>query len=315
MSYRPVSHPNFCLSATLTHLHLLKGTAGLATFTTLSLVFSAMLGSSFDYPDADLVLRSCAPDAVDFYVHRCILSTASPFFREMFTLPQPPADDGKPIPTPILDVSESADALDKLLRFVYPVADPPIATLDELVLVLGAACKYDMLVVVESLRRHLVEPRFITEAPLRVYAIATRYDLDEEAKIASKYTLTMNILDCPLSEDLKYITAYSYHRLLNLHRHRAKAAQELLKIPDDVKCMMCNGTHYGPFLAPRWWQDFSERASKELSMRPTSDVVFSMSFLAHSAKAGCERCAGSILSAHWFLEDLKKQIDALPATI
>lgn len=271
--------------------------------------------ASFDYPDADLVLRSSSPNPDDFYVHRCILSTASPFFKEMFTLPQPPSEDGKPLPTPVLDVAEDAETLDKLLRFVYPMTNPPVDSLDELVLILAAACKYDMPAVVESLRRNLIEPRFITEAPLRVYAIATRFDLEEEAKVASKYSLAINILDSPLSDDLKFITAYSYHRLLNLHRHRAEAAQKLLKIPDNVKCMMCNGTHYGPFLAPRWWQDFSDRATQELSMRPTSDVIFSMQFLAHSAKAGCERCAGSILGAHWFLADLKKQIDALPATI
>jgi len=273
-----------------------------------------MFSGSFDYPDADIVLRSCSPNAVDFHVHRCILSAASPFFQQMFTLPQPPTgEDCEPIP--ILEVSEPSQTIAKLLQFVYPVVNPPLDTLDELVEVLGAASKYDMPVVLECLRKQLVEPRFVKEFPLRVYAIATRYDLDEEARVASRHTLSINILDCPLSEDLKYITAFSYHRLLNLHRRRAQSAQELLKIHDNVKCMMCNGTHYGPFLAPRWWQDFSDRAKQELSMRPTSDVIFSMSFLANSAKAGCERCAGSIMAAHWFLEDLKKQIDALPATI
>ena len=69
------------------------------------------------------------------------------------------------------------------------------------------------------------------------------------------------------------------------------------------------------FSPPRWWDDFVLRAKDELRARPTSDVVFSMAFLAQSAQAGCERCGGSILAAHAFLEELKKNIDALPSTI
>ena len=56
-------------------------------------------------------------------------------------------------------------------------------------------------------------------------------------------------------------------------------------------------------------------AQDELKMRPTTDVIFSMPFLAQVASAGCERCAGSILNSHAFLEDLRKKIDDLPATI
>jgi len=270
---------------------------------------------SFNSLDADLVLRSSSPEPLSFRVHRCILSAASPFFRHMFTLPQSPRQDDEP-PIPVIDVSESGNTLGKLLQFVYPVVDPPIDSLDELSSVLDAATKYDMSVAVETLRRLLVAPRFVEAFPIRVYAIASRYELEEEAKVASRYTLMVNILDCPLHEDLKHITAYSYHRLLDLHRRRSKDAQGvLMHIPDNIKCMMCNGTHYGVFLAPRWWKDFQERAVEELRSRPTSDVIFGMPFLAKSAKAGCERCGGSILEAYWYLDELKKQIDDLPSTI
>lgn len=268
----------------------------------------------FSSLDADLVLRSNTPLSLDFRVHRCILSAASPFFAHMFTLPQSPSDSDNP-PVPIVDVSEPNEVLEKVLRFIYPMADPPVDTLDELVDLLEAATKYDMIFALDTLRRLLVEPRFVEKWPTRVYAIASRFELEEEAKVASRHTLNVNVLDCPLSEDLKYITAFQYHRLLDLHRRRAKAAQELLKLSDNVKCMLCNGTHYGVFLQPRWWKDFEERAKKELSVRPTTDVIFSMGFLALSGKAGCERCSGSILESYLFLEELKKKIDDLPSTI
>ncbi|OBZ70346.1 hypothetical protein A0H81_09769 [Grifola frondosa] len=278
--------------------------------------------SPFDFDDADVLLRADsphadlsqnAPDADIFRVHRCILSTASPFFRTMFSLPQPVASCPD---IPVIAVTESGATLEALLRFIYPVADPPIETLDQLSLVLNAARKYELDFVVEALRKLLVSPRYLRAWPLRVYAIATRHDLEEEARIASTATLAINILDCPLHEDLKSISAYSYHRLLQLHKQRAEAATKLLEIHDDVKCMLCNGTRYGTFTPPRWWPDFQQRARAELRLRPTTDVVFSMQFLAQSAvQAGCERCAGSILAAHWFFAQLKDQIDSLPATI
>ncbi|KAH8096643.1 hypothetical protein BXZ70DRAFT_327974 [Cristinia sonorae] len=278
------------------------------------------LTTLFAFDDADLVLRPTSPDsdAVDFHVHRCILAASSPFFRQMFTLPQALSEEivDEP-PIPVIEMSETGSTLGALLQFIYPMVDPWIETLDELTLVLDAATKYDMTVARETLRKLLIAPRFVAKWPTRVYAIASRFELEEEAKIASRYTLTVNVLDCPLSEDLKYITAYSYHRLLDLHRSRAKAAQELLLSmpPDNVKCMLCNGTHYGILLAPKWWQHFQAKAREELSLRPTTEIIFSMPFLAQVASAGCDRCAGSLLNSHVFLEELRKKIDDLPATI
>lgn len=180
---------------------------------------------------------------------------------------------------------------------------------------LGAATKYDMPAAIARLREVLVSPSFLKACPIRVYAIASRFDLEEEAKIASQYTLNVNILTSPLSEDLKYISAYSYHRILDLHRRRAEAAQLALEIPDDVKCMQCNGS-YNSFAPPRWWAAFREKAKEELRIRPTTKTIFSLEFLMQTARAsGCQRCAGSILDSYAFLETLKEKIDALPSTI
>ncbi|KAI0337910.1 hypothetical protein BDW22DRAFT_836363 [Trametopsis cervina] len=273
---------------------------------------STVASTHFSAPDADLVLRSGAPNSTDFRVHRCILAASSPFFSDMFSLPQPTntAHD-----VPLVEVSENADVLDKLLSCIYPVPNPDLATLDELAQVLEAACKYDVTASINHLRALLVSPRFIEKQPLRVYAIACRFDLEEEAAIAAQHTLNVNLLECPLTDDLKHLSAYSFQELLNMHKRRAAAAQELLVLHEDVKCTMCNGTHYGQFIPPRWWKDFEARARKELEVRPTTAKIFSMGFLAESARAGCERCAGSILQAGWFFDQLKQSIDSLPATV
>lgn len=284
------------------------------------LSFSATVMSSstydFDGRDADIILRS--NDGVEFRVYRCVLAAASPFFRVMFTLPQPERDmssDSSSIP--IIPVSELHPTLDSLLRFIYPIPDPPMSSLDDINPVLAAAYKYDFPSVISTLRKLLVTPHFLESSPTRVFAIASRYDLEPEARLASKYTLGVNILDCPLSDDLKHITAHSYHRLLELHKRRADAAQALLKVPEEVKCMQCNGQGVASsFAPPKWWTVWEGMARKELTARPITDVIFGMEFLARAADGtGCPRCAGSILDSHIFLGELKRSIDELPATI
>jgi len=269
---------------------------------------------SFDDPTADFILRSGSP-ATDFHVHRLLLSLASPFFDQMLSLPQPSSKELAKIP--IVEVAEPPEILQLLLQFIYPVPDPIIDdNLDTLILVLHAAVKYEVLPAIESLRRQLVAERYLQQSPTRIYAVASRYELEGEAKLASKHTLAINILDGPLPEELRYISAHSYHRLLALHHTRANAAKTLLRLRDDVKCMECNGT-YGAFSeGPKWWLDFQRRAADELSARPTTDVIFTMEFLSKSfQRVGCHKCPLSLLGSWSFLEDLKRQIDELPATV
>lgn len=268
----------------------------------------------FNAPDADLTILSGEKDyPTEFQVHRCILAAASPFFCDMFTLPQDPSSSEK---RSVVPVSETSDVLDTLLRFVYPTPDPVISSLEELIPILGAAVKYDFLAVIVSLRRILTSPLYLQSAPIRVYAIACRYDFEQEAALASRHTLSNNILDAPLTDDLKHITAHSYHRLLELHHRRSRSALALLKIPEQIKCMQCNGNAFNMQGSPKWWDHYEKAAREELAVRPTSDVIFEPEFLYKAGRAsGCQRCPESILDSWKFLRDLRANIDMLPATI
>lgn len=268
----------------------------------------------FSAPDADIILRSDDARPTDFRVHRCILLAGSPFFETMFSLPQPKGTPDDRVP--VLDVAEPSAILDPLLRFLYPVPDPEVPTLDALVPLMCAASKYDMTGVMDRLQALLVSPTFLETAPVRVFAIASRFDLEEESKIASKHTLRVRVLDVPLCDDLRHISAYSYHRLLELHRRRGEAARQSLCALEELRCMQCNGSQYNAVAPPRWWGEFVARAGEELRCRPTTDVVFSLKFLMECAHAsGCPRCPGSILESYLFLDALKAKIDALPSTI
>jgi len=297
-----------------------------------------------DDEDADVILLTADPieGTIEFHVHKCILAVASPFFNDMFSLPQdldietPPSFGKQPtVVMPVIPVPEPAHVLDTLLHFVYPVPDPDVNSLDELTILLGVAIKYDFIAVIDALRGLLVSPSFVTTDPIRVYAIACRFDLDEEAKIASAWTLGVNLLGCEGDSSspsydsdsgievdslphtsLKYISAYDYHLLLTLHRRRAKAACALLQIPDDIKCTECNGSVLTMHAPPRWWQEWVKRSKEELWKRPSTDRIFEVDWVFNAATSGgCSRCPESVVVAWKWLGSLKEAIDSLPRTI
>ncbi|KDQ28256.1 hypothetical protein PLEOSDRAFT_1077175 [Pleurotus ostreatus PC15] len=274
-------------------------------------------GYEFNASDADIILVSNDTEPFEFLVHKCVLAVASPFFRTMFSLSQPNDAGSAGASLPRIPVSEPKRTIEGLLQFVYPVPDPAISTLEEVTTMLGAALKYELECPVASLRKLLVSPHFLESQPVRVFAIACRFDLDAEAKTASQYTLRVNVLDCPLSDDLKHISAYSYHQLLDLHRRRSRAARELIVyFPESVKCALCTGGVHAMFRSPRWWKEFESRAKERLAIAPTTDGIFEMEFLAECANAAeCQRCFESLCSAWPFLQEMKARIDALPATI
>lgn len=178
---------------------------------------------SFDAEDADLILRSA--DCEEFRVHRCILSIASPVFRDMFAFPQPP-DLAHELPR--VDLSEMATTLDTLLRYIYPIPSPRLEDFATLGNALVSAEKYGAEGVISRLRTILASSHFLDLDPLRVYAIACRWSFLEEAKLASTHTVYADLVKqgegC--TEDMKYMSGLDYHRLLVLQQARKDTVQK-----------------------------------------------------------------------------------------
>ena len=78
--------------------------------------------SPFNRDDADIVLRSS--DDVDYQLHKQILSVASPFFKDMFSLQQPTIKEKEKLVilegrnVPVIKVSEISYTLDSLFRII-----------------------------------------------------------------------------------------------------------------------------------------------------------------------------------------------------
>jgi hypothetical protein len=71
-----------------------------------------------DASDANLVIRSS--DLVNFKVHKSILAMASPFFKDLLSLPQPP-DSESVDGLPVVRLSEDSELLSTLVSMLYPL--------------------------------------------------------------------------------------------------------------------------------------------------------------------------------------------------
>jgi hypothetical protein len=266
----------------------------------------------FDSSEADLILRSL--DGAEFKVFKRILSEGSKFFRTMFTLP---TNDAAIQPIPTVDVPESSQLIRVLLQFLYPIPDPPVSSLTQLNELLATAIKYDMEGVSQTLRTLLVSHKFASSDPFAAFTIAIRHQLIEEIKVTASWTFSISLLDMPLTEDHRFITAYEFFQLLKLHRRRAKEYADTIRtFGQSIRCPGC--LRRNDDQGCLWWKDWEARAFEEVQKRPCTKIVFSPAFIAKSAKAAIENrapcfdCPLHIHSSQNSLETLRMKLDSLP---
>lgn len=186
----------------------------------------------FDDKSADLVLRSS--DKVHFYVYKAILSYASGFFRDLFSLGQSPVEDTKPDSAPILDIAEHSVTLEQVLLWCYPVSHSEPKTLSTVRSILAVAVKYDMTGVVSHMHRPLSDLR--TVLPSQVFSIACTHCFSDIAADAAevlkgKYGNRATTQDTEWHDTIPYaiytqeissIRAASFLRLLHFVRDGTK---------------------------------------------------------------------------------------------
>lgn len=311
-----------------------------------------------------VILKSS--DGVSFHVYKSILGIASPFFAQMFLLPQPTEEFGE---SPglgcksgdeedglqVLNITEDSRTIDTLLRLIYPVRKPPglkhscvsiekesdLINLIEPALV--AAIKYDMTLVVEDLCAQLISPENWIPAeeegsgilPLRVYAIACRYKLLDEAKAAARACLRVPILNQHFPE-LKTISAERYFLLLNYHQKVAEAVLPLFRISNDKKstglpdscrtfamCRNCTVATLNSYDSydrgvAKWWENYAARAAEVLKVSPRSQDIYSSTFLASTFNVAehCDQCKIGVHGKwHSISRALQEEMDKLSAKV
>ncbi|EKM54654.1 uncharacterized protein PHACADRAFT_258646 [Phanerochaete carnosa HHB-10118-sp] len=207
----------------------------------------------FSDKDADVIIRSS--DAVEFKMYKVILSKASPFFKDMFSLPQSPSVvDDRPSEfldgVPVVDFSENNRTLDHLFRFLYPCPNPNLKSLDDVHAVLEAANKYQLEDVVLYARRTWNE--LASLEPLRAFAIACGRRWEEEARSAALLSLKEPVwpLQPPMAPEFKTISGDTVVRLMWYQRRCGEAAMQAALNPERMNRLFdaSSCTHcLGPF--------------------------------------------------------------------
>jgi hypothetical protein len=152
--------------------------------------------------DADIVLQSS--NFVNFRIHKSILASSSPFFKDMFSLPQPSNNevvDG----LPVLRLSEDAELVRALITVLYPISPEIPDSYERVLALLGVAQKYDMAAVMSSIRAEVIcsgSPAPPRAQALRAYAIAFSNGLSHEMSTAARLTLDNPLTFEALGEDL-----------------------------------------------------------------------------------------------------------------
>ncbi|KAI0034877.1 hypothetical protein K488DRAFT_37314, partial [Vararia minispora EC-137] len=179
----------------------------------------------FNDSDSDIILRSLT--GVNFMVYKGPLRMASPFFRDMFSLPQSKqcsiddstADFYKGIPC--VQMSEDTQTLHRFLSFIFPGEPSMPTSFREFAQLLAVFQKYDVRAEMGLLRRLLAGDDMCAITPtnaLQVYAVAHEHRLTEEALAAAQLMMEIPLTFqtiCDSSTDVMSGAA-----LYHLHQYR-----------------------------------------------------------------------------------------------
>ena len=197
---------------------------------------TSLLESFDDVPDSSIIIRSS--DNVNFPVHKSVLAMASPFFKDLLSLPQP-LDSENVDGIPVVQLPESAELLNSLISILYPVCTVIPNSYEKVlyfacdwsalainsyykVLYLLAACqKYEMVSVQSSIRAEVSRGNFPapkgTEAFL-AYAIAAGKGLVPEMENAARQTLDQSMTFDVLGEGLQLFDGWALSDLAYFRR-------------------------------------------------------------------------------------------------
>ena len=200
------------------------------------LIITSLGNLLFDFPEADVILRS--RDSYEFRVLKLYIIHSSPILGEKLLLSHNPQPD----PGPSTNTAQSnvegttANALTvvqlpidgavlfSLLTYIFPV--PPVlpSTVEQTMELLSVAQMYKMDVVLTHIRIHIAqqEPPFILEeSAFLIYSLAQKYGLRTEALQAARCTLSFSSLtieDLAKEGRLNTMSGASLHKLWKYHQ-------------------------------------------------------------------------------------------------
>jgi hypothetical protein len=194
-------------------------------------------------------------------------------------------------------VTEASSTLNIVLRLCYPVENPDLANLEDIRLFLEARRKYMIEAFDQTIKDALT--RLAESKPFAVFALASRYALEDVANDAAKRMLYFPQAEVLGGESvLKDITAAQYHRLLQYRRdcvRRATTEPPIMwfnslssSFPSPpITSVSCRTQFHFFFVSspprslwvPHWWTTYLHKALQLLKDRPRGGTVISPDLL------------------------------------
>ncbi|KAK7692533.1 hypothetical protein QCA50_004163 [Cerrena zonata] len=237
------------------------------------------LGEPFSFNDASIILRA---GGVDFAVHKSILSSVSPIFKDMFTLSR---DDTSQEGIPIVELEESSQVIYDLLSFLYMhINDPALDDIPSLLNVMRAAQKYELTKVVLKLIDHLEKQA--SKDPLLVFVLACQWGFPDVARTAALHTLKLNFSTLLVSEEVTRLPTKTYQKLLVYHSKCGQVASQAIQ--DNI------GHYPTQFRGcaddqKEWWTAYQSRLKEECRMHPLEVDYTNTEMLQHQCRSNL-RC-------------------------
>ncbi|KAI0288682.1 hypothetical protein BC826DRAFT_659125 [Russula brevipes] len=181
--------------------------------------------TSFDYPGADITLRSCDSPPQDFRVLKVFITESSPILRKRIQAIANPSHTatsaGAEDSLPIVELSDNATILSSLLTFIFPVSPVLPTTLEETMELLSVAQKYEMHSVMAHVRGciSLRDPPFIRpDNAFRAFSFAQKYGLRHESARAARTTLKFSLTIENLEGKIDAMPGAYLHELQKYHQ-------------------------------------------------------------------------------------------------
>ena len=271
-----------------------------STTTTPATAFGPLFGDA----NADAILQSS--DEVDFFVYRDMLSTSSPIFKTMFTLPQPTDVSETEKKRPTIKLTEDSKTIAALLTYIY--REPLVSattepeSLDEMIDALVAAKKYDMAAVSQRVGRKFADSKVVQDNPIVAFCAAYTHELGEAARVAAKASLKYRMNLDNIADKLRYVDGSAFYRLYKFHRTCSTTAAATLSskhldwvspadsfgwdVPDErCKCPRRWYTVESMDSSPKTWKatfvmhDYIKRARVVLQEHPCREALAELPFV------------------------------------
>lgn len=214
-------------------------------------------------PGANVVLRSC--DKYEFRARKAILSFGSAYFDDIFSRPHFKERESGISTDDSIELSETGLVIDTLLQYCYPLANPSIVDFGLSTLVLRAAEKYRMAVVVSEIIAASHKQR-LTHPDILLFLYRRACDLRQEAE-AREYA--WECLTLSYSSIVKHgqgsLLDNALPNLIDYHHIASKEIGEYISDFDSIyqlahsmwqRCEECNIIllNRKVSLEPIWWR-------------------------------------------------------------